>query len=251
MPWRTHRSPYRVFVSEIMLQQTTVTTVTPRYGAFLKKFPSFRRLAESSVQEVIAAWKGLGYNRRALALRESARIITGTHQGRLPRSFDELVALPGVGRATAAAVIVYAFNIPQAFIEANIRRVFLHFFFPGRIRVSDDAILPLVEQAMDRENPRDWFYALMDYGAFLAAGRAGSLGARASQRSSRYRRQAAFEGSLRQLRGRVLAVLIERRQAARAQMEKELGGDERLGEALDQLVKEGFLKLEKGRYSFK
>jgi A/G-specific adenine glycosylase len=234
-----------------MLQQTTVAMVTPRFKVFMKQFPSFRRLSEATVQDVIAAWKGLGYNRRALALLESARTITRERHGRLPRSVDGLIELPGVGRATAAAVIVYAFDLPQAFIEANIRRVFLHFFFPGRGGVPDTDILPLVEQTMDKENPRDWFYALMDYGAFLAAGSAGKPGARASQRSSRYRRQAAFEGSIRQLRGRVLSVLIARLQATRAQIEKEIGSEERLPEALSQLVKEGFLKLERGRYSFR
>ena len=250
MPWRDKRTPYRVLVSEIMLQQTTVSTVTSRYRDFLRRFPSFRRLSEASVAEVVAAWKGLGYNRRALALRECARRVTTDYHGRLPRSAEELARLPGIGAATAAAVLVYAFNIPRAYVEANIRRVFLHFFFPGRTGVPDSAILPLVESTMDRRNPRDWFYALMDYGAFLARS-PDRLAATASRRSSRHRRQAAFEGSLRQLRGRILDVLIHEREATRSGIRRQVGPDSRLPEALDQLVAEGFLRRSAGRYSFR
>ncbi len=180
MPWRFSPSPYRVLVSEIMLQQTGISRVMAKYGAFLRAFPSLRRLAQASVADVLAAWKGLGYNRRALALLKTARIICENHRGRVPRSLDELVALPGIGQATASAVLVYAFNMPVAFIETNVRRVFLHFFFPGETQVSDARILPLVESTMDRENPREWFYALMDYGTMLAA-----AGENANTRSAR------------------------------------------------------------------
>jgi len=257
MPWREKRSPYRVFVSEIMLQQTSVSMVMPRYAAFLKAFPSFKALAGARVQEVISAWKGLGYNRRALALLQSARIVTSVHRGRLPRTVEELVRLPGVGPATAAAVIVYAFNVPVAFIETNVRRVFLHFFFPGEDKVPDARILPLVEKTMDRANPREWFYALMDYGTFLAGRGAGSRARAGRQatdplrRSSRYRRQAAFEGSHRQLRGRILGLMLEKKRARLPEMEAALGNDPRLPKALGELVEEGFLGMRGGLYFFK
>ena len=256
MPWREKHSPYRVFVSEIMLQQTSVSMVTPRYTAFLKAFPSFKALAEARVQDVIGAWKGLGYNRRALALLQSARIVTSLHRGRLPRTVEELVRLPGVGHATAAAVIVYAFNIPTAYIETNVRRVYLHFFFPGEDKVPDSRILPLVEKTMDRVHPREWFYALMDYGTFLAAkgeGRraAGRGAADPLRRSSRYRRQAAFEGSHRQLRGRILGLMLEKKRARLREMQAALGNDPRLQKALGELVAEGFLGMRGDLYSFK
>jgi A/G-specific adenine glycosylase len=250
MPWRVTRTPYRVFVSEIMLQQTSVTRVTARYSSFLRVFPSFRTLASSSVQEVISAWKGLGYNRRALALRESARQITTDFHGRLPRTVEQLVRLPGVGHATAAAVIVYTFNIPVVFIETNIRRVFLHAFFPDKENVPDSVILPLVEKTMDRENPRDWFYALMDYGTALAAERAGRQ-RDPNRRSSRYRVQSPFKGSLRQLRGRVLSVIIQKKTVTFPELEKALNADSRISEALRQLEQEGFLRLSRGRYAFR
>jgi len=255
MPWRSNRSPYRVFVSEIMLQQTSVPMVTPRYLAFIKRFPSFRVLAAAGVQDVLAAWKGLGYNRRALALLQSARIVASVYRGRLPRTVEALVQLPGVGPATAAAVIVYAFNQPVAFIETNVRRVFIHFFFPGETGVTDARILPLVEKTMDCDNPREWFYALMDYGTFLAAQSKPrsrrAAPADALRRSSRYRRQAAFDGSHRQLRGRVLQVMLEKGTAAAAEIQAALGADPRLAAALEELVAEGFLGLRDGTYSFR
>jgi len=255
MPWRSNRSPYRVFVSEIMLQQTSVPMVTPRFKAFVKLFPSFKALAAASVQEVITAWKGLGYNRRALALLQSARIITAVHRGRLPRTTEALVELPGVGPATAAAVIVYAFNKPVAFIETNVRRVFIHFFFPGEEKVTDERILPLVTKTLDPENPREWFYALMDYGTFLAAqGRPAARGAPsgdALRRSSRYRRQAAFGGSHRQLRGRILQVMLNKERASRSEIEAEIGAHPRLDAALHELVDEGFLEARGAAYAFR
>ena len=249
MPWRSHRTAYRILVSEIMLQQTSVPRVMGRYSAFIRAFPSFRRLAASSVEQVIGAWKGLGYNRRALALRDSARLITTEFHGRLPRTVDELVRLPGVGRATAAAVIVYTFNIPLAFIETNIRRVFLHTFFPRDVDVPDSLLLPLVEKTMDLENPRDWYYALMDYGTSLATEL--TSGGNPNRRGRSYKVQSRFEGSLRQLRGKVLAMMLQRKAASMAQIGELLDADPRLAEALRQLVDEGFLCLRGGSYSFR
>jgi len=246
MPWRVNRTPYRVFVSEIMLQQTSVARVMPQYVGFLRAFPSFRQLAAASIQEVISAWMGLGYNRRALALRESARQITSAFRGRLPRTVEELVKLPGVGHATASAVIVYAFNEPLVFIETNIRRVFIHFFFPDQEKVPDALIWPLVEKTLDRGNPREWYYALMDYGTALSGDRKNP-----NRQSSRYRVQSRFEGSLRQLRGSILSVIIARKTATMRQIEKELRADPRLPQALGQLEEEGFLRFRGGRYSFR
>ena len=239
--------PYRILVSEVMLQQTSVDRVVTKYAAFIRAFPGFRALAEASVAEVLAAWKGLGYNRRALALREAARIVTETHHGRMPRTVEMLVELPGIGRATASAVLVYSFNTALPFIETNVRRVFIHFFFPRSRSVTDARLMPLVESTLDKDNPREWYYALMDYGAML-----GKAGANANTRSARYRKQAAFEGSVRQLRGKILASILERGPVTRAQIAREReGADEHLDRALSQLVEEGFLRREGRRYSFR
>jgi A/G-specific adenine glycosylase len=247
MPWRETRVPYRILVSEFMLQQTGIERVRTKYAGFLRAFPGFRALAAASVEEVLAAWKGLGYNRRALALREAARCIVETHHDRMPRTVETLMELPGIGHATASAVLVYSFNAPIPFIETNIRRVFIHFFFPRGRRVTDSMLMPLVEKTLDRDNPREWHYALMDYGAML-----GKTSMNANMRSARYRRQAAFEGSLRQLRGKILAAMLERGPATEAQIVRAIGStDERLGRALSQLVDEGFLLRRGRRYSFR
>ncbi|MGA2977487.1 MAG: A/G-specific adenine glycosylase [Spirochaetia bacterium] len=247
MPWRRTRVSYRIFVSEIILQQTRIDRVRRKYPEFLRAFPSFRRLAEASVEQVLAAWKGLGYNRRALALRESARIIVTRHRGRVPRTVTGLMELPGVGHATASAVLVYSFNMPLAFIETNIRRVYLHFFFPRSTDVTDKMILPLIEKTMDRSNPREWFYALMDYGAML-----GRKEANPNRRSAGYKRQPAFQGSVRQARGEALAAMLKLRNATEKELARAIGGpDSRLRVALCQLVEEGFLSLRGRRYYFR
>jgi A/G-specific adenine glycosylase len=247
MPWRKNRSPYRVFISEIMLQQTGTARVEARYADFLRSFPGFKALAAASVEEVLGAWKGLGYNRRALALRQSALIISETFGGRLPRDIDSLIALPGVGKATAAAVLVYAYNRPIAFIETNVRRVYLHFFFPEEEGVPDSRIMPLVEETMDRTRPREWFYALMDYGAMLAREMPNP-----NRRSAHYKKQSAFEGSVRQMRGMVVKALLTLKHASLRRIAEELGtDDDRLTEALQQLLDEGFLSRHDGVYYFR
>ncbi len=238
MPWRSHRSPYRIFVSELMLQQTGISRVMAHYDRFLRAFPSFEALARAPLPELLVVWKGLGYNRRALALRESARIVVERHRGRLPRTLAALLELPGVGPATAGAVLAYAFDQPVGFIETNVRRVFLHFFFPRSSQVSDRSIMPLVERTMDRRRPREWFYALMDYGAMLARATPNP-----NRRSRSYARQPPFAGSRRQLRGKVLAALLKLGTGTRRQIEAETGGaDPRMTEVLASLVAEGFLR---------
>jgi A/G-specific adenine glycosylase len=251
MPWRRRRSPYRVWLSEMMLQQTSIPRVEAPYRAFVARFPSFAALGRAAPAEVLAAWKGLGYNRRALALLAAARLVSRRHGGRLPRTMDGLVALPGIGPATAAAILVYAFDLPVAFIETNVRRVYLHFFFPRRTGVRDADIMPVVERTMDRRNPRDWFYALMDYGTWLAR-----QGGNANLRSAVYKPQSRFKGSRREVRGRVIAVLLEKGRATRAQLEDLLEAaldrkDERLDGVLRDLEEEGFLQKSRDRFSLR
>lgn len=203
--WRSELSPYRVMVSEIMLQQTQTGRVEEKFRAFVARFSGFQQLASADFSEVLRLWKGLGYNRRAKYLHDIARTVVDEFDSVLPDDPEVLVRFSGIGKATAASVCVFAFNTPHAFIETNIRTVFIHFFFPRQIGVSDPEIMALVEQTMDRENPRDWFYALMDYGVMLKK-TVGNL----SRKSSGYRKQSRFEGSDRQLRGRILELLLQR-----------------------------------------
>ncbi len=203
LPWRDTTDPYRILVSEIMLQQTRVERVLEKYPSFLDQFPDVESLARATTEEVLAEWQGLGYNRRALALKKAAREIVDRFGGSVPDDEKSLRSLPGVGSYTAAAIIVFAFNRPVVMIETNIRRVFIHCFFGDRTGVSDEEIRPLIEETMDRENPRDWYNALMDYGWHL-----GSTVDNPNRRSRHYTRQAPFEGSNRQLRGNILRLLI-------------------------------------------
>ncbi len=186
-----------------MLQQTQVSRVIPKYRQFLRQFPTIRALARASMGEVLKAWHGLGYNRRAAHLKRLAEIVVAEHGGKIPSDLGALCALPGVGAATAGAVAAFAFNKPVAFLETNIRRVFLHHCFPRRRRVSDVEVLSKIAAVLPRRNIREWYYALMDYGA-------GALREieNPNRRSAEYARQSAFAGSNRELRGRALAALV-------------------------------------------
>lgn len=205
LPWRETEDPYSILVSEIMLQQTQVDRVTEKYRQFIEVFPDIPALARAPLKTVLKVWQGLGYNRRALALHKIAQIVRDQYNNALPRSLDELVTLPGIGPATAAAILAFAFNQPTVFIETNIRSVFIHFFFPGRMDVRDDEILPLVEISLDRSNPRKWYSALMDYGVALKKRHANP-----GRKSAHYSRQSPFNGSNRQVRGRIVRLLTEK-----------------------------------------
>jgi A/G-specific adenine glycosylase len=186
-----------------MLQQTQVSRVLDRYKHFLALFPTVDRLAAAPTAPVLAAWQGLGYNRRALALQNTARLIIKEHDGTLPSSYEALLALPGVGVATAGALSAFVYNEPVPFIETNIRAAFLHFFFLDEWDVPDAEILPLVAATLDEHDPRSWYYALMDYGAWIK-----KTETNPSRRSKHHTRQSPFEGSRRQLRAMVLRLFL-------------------------------------------
>ena len=213
LPWRRARNPYRVLVSEVMLQQTQVDRVIPFYRAFLKKFPTLQKLAQAPLSDVLGVWQGLGYNRRGKMLSDAAKKIMEEYSGRFPREVGEIEKLSGVGPYTARAVAVFAFNVPEVFIETNIRTVFLHHCFADRRRVDDKEILPLVAQALDgsKMQPRDFYSALMDYGSYLK-----HSGIKLNTRSSHYVKQSKFEGSRRQLRGKIFRLLLQKPYTASA-----------------------------------
>jgi A/G-specific adenine glycosylase len=213
-----------------MLQQTQVSRVIPKYEAFLTAFPTLGSLAAASLQEVLRQWQGLGYNRRARFLREASRVISG--QGStFPTTLDELVKLPGIGTNTAAAILVYSFNQPHVFIETNIRTVFLHYFFKDEQDVPDKAILQLVEETLDTANPREFYWALMDYGTHLKQ----SVG-NANVQSRHYKKQSAFAGSPRQLRGKILRELTQGPRDAKAL--RGLYDDKRFDDVLQGLIRD-------------
>ena len=239
-PWRETTDPYRILVSEIMLQQTQTFRVMGKYEAFIKAFPDFATLAGAQLNTVLSLWQGLGYNRRALSLKKTAEIVVSNFHGTLPDSYEELISLPGIGKATAGSILAFAFNKPIPFIETNIRRVYIHFFFNDREGITDSEILPLIEQTLDRENPRQWYYALMDYGAMLKKSVINP-----NRKSAHYTRQFRFEGSDRQIRGMILKALIASPMDEKALIETLAMDSSRVKKILVALEKEGFIVRER------
>lgn len=201
-PWRETRDPYAILVSELMLQQTQTERVVPKYLAWLEAFPTAADLAAAPFPQVLAAWSGLGYNRRAGYLQSACRQVVQELGGVFPSTAKELQRLKGVGAYTAGAVAAFAFNRPEVFIETNIRSVYLFFFYPDQEKVSDAQLMPLIQATLYRSDPRLWYYALMDYGAALKKSTANP-----NRQSRHYSRQSRFEGSLRQARGAIVRQL--------------------------------------------
>jgi A/G-specific adenine glycosylase len=227
-----------------MLQQTQVARVIEKYPAFLTVFPDFPALAQAPLAKVLKIWSGMGYNRRALALRALAQKIVSEHRGKLPSDPAELVQLPGIGPYTAGAIAAFAFNRPVIVLDTNIRRALIHEFFADRQGIRDDEIVPLIDRTLDRANPRKWYNALMDYGAMLKTEQGNP-----NRRSAHYSRQTPFENSDRQIRGGILKVLVEGFPLTSAQIAERTGrGPERVKKGLVQLVSEGFIIQRRGRY---
>ncbi len=222
-----------------MLQQTQTARVIPKYEAWLEAFPGFRELAAAPLSEALRLWSGLGYNRRGKWLWEAGRAVMERHGGRLPADEAALDALPGVGPYTARAVLAFAFGLPSAFIETNIRRVFIHFFFNEREGdVRDDEILPIVERTMDRDDIRSWYYALMDYGAGLPG-----VTPNPNRKSAAYTRQSSFIGSNREARGAILKALVAGKGTEFEEISRDTGIElERLAKAGAQLCAEGLIQ---------
>ncbi len=250
MPWRETHDPYLVTVSEFMLQQTQVSRVARAYPEFVRRFPSWRALAESRPAEVVRQWQGLGYNRRALYLHRTACEVRDRFGGELPPDQAELATLPGIGWNTAGAVCAFACGMPAVFIETNIRRVFLQWFFADRSGISDRQLLPVVEAALDRRDPRRWYWALMDYGTMLKEALPNP-----NRRSAHYARQSPFAGSRRQVRGAILRLLADGDGRGLDEIAASVGEalpaethKHPIEAILADLEKEGFLVAEEGRY---
>jgi A/G-specific adenine glycosylase len=238
-------TPYHILVSEIMLQQTQTERVLDKYERFINAFPDFSSLARAPLREILRAWQGLGYNRRAIALKKIAQTVMTRFHGNLPSFLENLMTLPGIGRATASAICAFAFNQPVVFIETNIRRVFIHHFFENGDSINDTEILPLVEKTLDSSNPRKWYFALMDYGVMVK-----KESENPNRRSAHYQKQAPFEGSNRQIRGLILRALTMEAGISQQEIVERLGIDsERVKKTLIQLQKEGFLRKRGNQFS--
>ncbi|CAN5141815.1 endonuclease III [soil metagenome] len=245
LPWREEITPYGVVISELMLQQTQVPRILIKYPEFLEIFPDFQSLAEAPFEKLLRLWQGMGYNRRAIYLQQIAQKIVGEYGGVVSTDPTILETFPGIGPATARSIIIYTYNKPEVFIETNIRRIFIHHFFQDKEGISDREILPLVERTVDRLKPRDWYYALMDYGTALV-----KTVENPNRKSKHYSKQSKFEGSNRQVRGGILKLLLEHTFlvsediVSLSKFEKD-----RVYPVLEELKAEGFVCEEKGKYS--
>ena len=245
-PWRENTGAWGILVSEFMLQQTQTGRVVSYWKRWMEKWPSPASLSCASLEEVLAEWSGLGYNRRARYLLECARMIACDHQGKVPDTPEALVMLPGIGRYAAGAIACFAYNYPAVFIETNIRAVMLHFFFHGREGIADKEIMSALSATLDRDNPRKWYWALMDYGSALK-----KLTANPNRRSAHYRRQSSFQGSFRQIRGSLIRVLVSQGSATAEELRARLDvptEEKEFYRALETLKKESMVAEEGGKY---
>ncbi len=255
LPWRPPSlklrrdgtlDPYKVLISEVMLQQTQVDRVRGKFISFIRKFPTFQALAKSSTQDLLLEWQGLGYNRRALNLRACAQKIGEDHKGSVPQDLEVLKKLPGFGPYTASAVMAFAFDKPVVVLDTNIRRIFIHFFFADQEKIHDNQLIGLIEKSIWKKSPRIWYGALMDYGsgAFKKI-------PNPNTKSSHYVKQSKFEGSPRYVRAKILARILEYGPQRNTQIKSFMKTDPHLlqyqknkvlQEVLDGLSAEGFLQ---------
>lgn len=262
MPWRQTADAYKILVSEVMLQQTQVERVIPYYKAFLKKFGTVQKLADAPLSEVLIAWQGLGYNRRAKMLHEAAKAVLREHKGKFPASASELEKLPGIGPYTAGAVAAFAYNQDGIFIETNIRTVITHHFFSKELqeetvkentsiyesvlsKIDDKEIIKVLEKVHPVGQAREWYAALMDYGAHLKRS-----GVRINKKAKGYTKQSPFKGSDREARGALLRALAQG-SCTRTKLLQVLGTERKtqLETQLTALLKEELVIREGVRYT--
>ena len=228
LPWRHNISSYRILVSEIMLQQTQVKRVLPKFVIWMTQYPTLQKLSQSNLREVLVLWQGLGYQRRAKALLQIAKEYRS-----LPKTFDELLKLPGIGVYTASALCAFAYDsFSHPVLETNIRTLLIEYFHQGETSVHDGLLyddLSRLEQyrPVQRLGARAWYYALMDFGAHLKENKISH-----NTRSFHYKQQSLYKGSFRELRARALFAITHGHP---------LPEDERLSRALSELVREGFI----------
>jgi A/G-specific adenine glycosylase len=238
LPWRQTTDPYAILVSELMLQQTQVVRVIPKYFVFLKLFPDLKTLRAAKLEAVLSAWQGLGYNRRARYLWQLAQETLT-----LPRDPEQLKTLPGIGPYTVGAVAAFAFNIPVTLIETNVRTVFLYHFFPEKTAVSDAELLPLIAATVPIDKARIWYAALMDYGSYLK-----SVLPNPSRQSKHHNKQSQFQGSVRQVRGELVRLLLKAPATKTALLSQLTGNTGHFESALTQLLKDKMIREENHYY---
>jgi A/G-specific adenine glycosylase len=244
LPWRQSYDPYRILVSELMLQQTQVQRVIPKYDAFITRYPTIKKLAKASLGDVLCLWQRLGYNRRAKFLLQCAQTVVHEHGGVFPTEYDVLIRLPGIGPYTASAICAFAYNQPVELIETNVRQVYIHHFFKMRDEVTDKEILILVQKTLPPAQARDWYAAVMDYGTNLK-----SLYGNNTRKVKGYKKQTKFKGSNREVRGAIIRLLTDKPLRKREMQSMVLPDQKKLiTEQLDVLVKDKMVTEVSGTY---
>ncbi len=235
LPWRKNITPYKILVSEIMLQQTQVSRVLPKYTYWMKKYPTRKALAYANLQEILTIWQGLGYQRRAKALLTIAKNVS-----HISKSFNDLLALPGVGRYTASAVCAFAYNtFGHPLLETNIRTVLIEYLYTHKEYVNDeelytDLINIELHKDVQAAGAREWYYALMDFGAYLK-----TKDVSHNIKSAHHVRQSPYKGSFRELRAKVLFAITHN---------DPLPQDERVEKVLVDLSREKYIVCKQSKY---
>ncbi len=260
LPWRQTHDPYKIFVSEVMLQQTQVERVVPKYKEFLKKFPTAKKLAQAQTAEVIQAWRGLGYNRRALFLQRAAQKIQSDFGGRFPRERELLRTLPGVGEYTARAILSFAFLEPVAVLDTNHRKFYQRFFSSKKL-LADSQLLTKADEftaglgKRSRAEVYAWNQAIMDFMTAVAQENTDSLVQRFTQsypgnsiQKKLRKKTIPFKKTDRFIRGRIVDAL---RDSGSLNMEEVRHGmfpdftADRLERVVINLIKDGLIKRKK------
>ena len=233
--FRETTDPYRITVSEFMLQQTQITRVLPKYDAWIERWPDWRSLAKAGNRELLAMWSGLGYNRRALYLGQLAKTIVRNYDGHLPDDEAILRKLPGIGPYTARAILIFAFNRPIVTIDTNIRRVIIHELdLPPSISTRD--LEDIARQLLPPRRSRDWHYALMDYSSVALPRRLPTV--------PPVSKQSRFEGSLRQIRGEIVRQLTKKKSVRVSTIARRLSrSDSDVLAAAEALAREGVITI--------
>jgi A/G-specific adenine glycosylase len=247
--WREDINPYYILVSEFMLQQTQVTRVIDFFDRFIATLPTIFDLASASQETMLSLWSGLGYNRRALYLRDAARIICHEYNGIMPQDFQLLLKIKGLGEYTARAIVTYSYNIPLIFIETNIRSVLFIYFQKQLINhnnIHDNDLKEIIEQLIDKKNSRDWYYALMDWGTHLKKIHKDKH----LQKSHSFKQQSVFQNSFRQIRGKIIKLLLEQKVLTLDEL-LSICNDHRTPACLESLMKENFIIVENNKVVIK
>lgn len=258
MDWRPKKrdtkvvlDPYRILVSEIMLQQTQVDRVRTKFAEFILRFPDVSMLARAPLRDVLRLWSGLGYNRRAKYLHQAAKAVVSEHDGKFPRDFTKLQALPGIGRSTAAAIMAFAWNEPYPMIDTNLRRILVRSFFDGNIP-SDAVLFDFAQAMIPTGRGRAWNYAMLDLGAMVCTARRHSdacpmFDFHGDVDDFVYKKpQSKFKGSKRSYRGALLKALVAEGTLSRKAAEAFFADTPYDGKAaIDELLEEGILAKHK------